>query len=165
MSALFYIGGGGGDNSPYTVLAHVIPLWTEEMWNNRMRSKRKVLTWWFLLLLLVEWSLLIILACFSLRNNGSARLIWFSWRVITNSYLLYLKGSLLYFISGFYSPKFYVHSIFILVEVNLYLYLVLFMYMVIVIAFISFLLKVLTDFCAFNIKVFWNNTFVLIFYI
>ena len=38
------------------------------------------------------------------------------------------------------------------------------MYMVIImIAFISFPLKVLTDFCALNIKVLWNSKFVLIF--
>ena len=82
-------GEGGVDNSPYTVPVHVIPFWTEEMWNNRMRSKRKVLTWW-LLLLLVEGSLSIILACCSLRNNGSARL----YLVFMEGYYKFISASL-----------------------------------------------------------------------
>lgn len=57
------------------------------------------------------------------------------------------------------------HSCLILIEVNLYLYLVIVMYMVIIIPFISFLMKVLADFCAFDVKVLYNSTFVLIFYI
>lgn len=88
-----------GDNSPYTVPAHVIPPSTDEMWNNRMRSNRKVLT--LLRLLLVEGSLSVIVALYSLKNNGSARL-----------YLVFMEGCykfistslerlLLYYISGF----------------------------------------------------------------